>query len=390
MTTVTEFERLTALREMQLLDTPREDRFDRVVRLAQQFFKVPTVAVNLVDDDRQWTMAEVGLDTYELPRDVSFCSRVIEQDETMMVADARDDPRFRDNPLVTAPHGIRFYAGQPLHAPNGQRVGSLCLVDSEPRTLSDGELEVLRDLGEWVEKEMATDQDLDRAAEVQRQLNPRTGVQVPGYQVSGLCVPARAAGGDFYDWFIVDGRLQVTLADVMGKGVGAALIAASVRAVLRGASRFNELDEAVTRAAISLEEDLEDTESFVTAFAARIDVRSGVMDYVDAGHGLAVVFENGGGFRRLLTGGLPMGTMPGDTWRSERTVLEPGETLFMVSDGMLDYFPDPWEAVDTAQLANATTEDAWAFLEEVRAVASSQRHQDDVTALVVRRLPEPA
>jgi hypothetical protein len=386
---VTEFERLTALREMDLLDTPREERFDRVVRLAQQFFKVPMVAVNLVDENRQWTKAGVGVgDDPELPRDASFCSRVIEQDDTLHVQDARVDPRFRDNPMVTRPDGIRFYVGQPLHAPNGQRVGALCLVDLTPRELTEAELLVLRDLGEWVEKEMAIDYELDQAAEVQRRLNPRTGLQIPGYEVTGMCVPARAAGGDFYDWFLADGQLQVTLADVMGKGLGAALIAAGVRAVLRGSSRFNALDEAVTRSAASLQQDLEETGTFVTAFAARIDLATGVMDYVDAGHGLAVVFETGGGFRRLLTDGMPMGALPDDTWTARRTVLEPGETLLMVSDGMLDYFPDPWAAVDTAQLASATTESAEQFLDEVRAVARTHRHQDDVTAVVVRRLEE--
>lgn len=311
---------------------------------------------------------------------------MVEDETTLHVVDATRDPRFEDNPLVTGPGGIRFYAGHPLHAPNGQRIGALCLADQEPRELSPEELQVLRDLGEWVEKEMATDHELEQAAAVQRQLNPRTVVQVPGYDVAGMCVPARAAGGDFFDWMLVDGQLQVTLADVMGKSLGAALVAAGVRAVLRGASRYNSLAEAVTRSAASLEQDLYETGTFVTAFAARIDVGTGTMDYVDAGHGLAVVFQTDGDFRRLLTDGMPIGAVPDDTWRAGRTVLEPGETLFMVSDGMLDYFPDPWAAVETAQRACASSASAEEFLDEVRAVARRHRHKDDITAVVVRRL----
>lgn len=380
-----ERQRLNALHQLHLLDTPPDDRFDRVVRLAQQFFKVSTVAVNLIDESRQWTKAGVGVPEHEMPRDISFCSRAVEHGEILHVVDAREDPRFRHNPLVTEPDGIRFYAGQPLRAPNGQRVGALCLADGAPRELSATELRVLQDLGEWVEKEMASDQEFSQAAAVQRQLSPRTAVDVPGYDVAGMCVAARAVGGDFFDWTVVDDHLQVTLADVMGKGMGAALVAAGVRAVLRGASQY-PLGEALERSAISLEGDLQETGSFVTAFIARIDLRTGELAYADAGHGLAVIFQTDGGFRRLRTGGMPIGVLADDAWEVRHTVLEPGETLFLVSDGMLDYFPDPWTAVDTAQQACASSSSAHDFLDQVREVASCQRHEDDITAVVVRRL----
>lgn len=384
----TDEDMLSLVGQGELVDHAREERFARVVRLAHQIFKVPVVAVNLVDGDSLITHAAVGLPLGPMPLKTSMCRHTLDSDGGLYVPDALHDARFRHHEMVDRLGGIRFYAGHPLHAPNGQTIGALCLIDFTTRQLTSTERQLLRDLGEWVEKEMATDEELNQAGTVQRQLSPRTHVDAPGYDVAGMCMPSRSAGGDFYDWFMTDGGLQVVLADVMGKGLGAALIAAGVRSVLRGASRFNALDEAVTRSAASLQIDLEETATFVTAFAARIDLATGSLDYVDIGHGLAVVFDTDGGYRRLLTGGMPMGAIPGDSWTAGKTVLEPGETLFMVSDGLLDYFPDPWDAVDTAQRACARSRTAEDFLDVVRALARSERHQDDVTAVVVRRVQE--
>ena len=117
-------------------------------------------------------------------------------------------------------------------------------------------------------------------------------------------------GGDFYDWYALsDSTQQFLLGDVMGKGVPAALIASSVRAVLRGASRFNPLGEAVTRTAYSLDWDLDETGTFVTLFCARLDPATAVVEYVDAGHGLAVVVDGYGGHRQLVSDGLPLGAL---------------------------------------------------------------------------------
>ncbi len=164
----------------------------------------------------------------------------------------------------------------------------MCIIDDKPRTLTEGETKLLVDLADWVEKELASDAELLHAAEVQRGLLPQRPPDVPGFEIAGRCIPTRAAGGDFYDWYSLgDGTtFQVVLADVMGKGVGAALIAASVRALLRGASRFNPLDEAVIRTGLSLEADLDELGSFVTLFAVRLRSDDPTVQYVDAGHGL--------------------------------------------------------------------------------------------------------
>lgn len=378
--------RLRALRDLAILDTPREERFDRLVRLAQRVFDVPMVAVNLIDEDRQWTKAGVGIEG-ERPRDLSFCSRTIEQPETLVVEDALRDDRFREAPAVAGVARVRFYAGTPLKAPGGQRVGALCIVDQRPRTLSDVEKRLLEDLALWVEKELALHHELLEAGEVQRRLLPRTAPDVPGYEVAGKCVLAREVGGDFFDWYFVDGKLQFALADVMGKGIAAAIIAAGVRSVLRGASRFNELEQGFTRAAASLTEDLAETATFVTAFCARLDPANGVLQYVDAGHGLtAVLGPDGETYRQLDSDGLPIGALPDDDWTAQVIMLLPGETLVSVSDGVLDFFDSPVEALQAVLKENRGSATAGELVERITHFADGRIAEDDLTAIAVRRV----
>lgn len=144
-----EQERLALLYELLLLDTPPEERFDKIVEFAASEFNVPICLISLIDADRQWFKARVGIDTCETERDVSFCAHALLGDDILLVPDALRDPRFYDNPAVTgAPH-VRFYAGAPLTCARGLALGTLCLVDTVPRTLDTVEraiLESLRDL----------------------------------------------------------------------------------------------------------------------------------------------------------------------------------------------------------------------------------------------------
>lgn len=141
-----ERERLQALQALMVLDTPPEERFDRVVRFAAEQLDMPMALVTLVDGDRQWFKSRFGLDAPQTGRDVAFCAHAILQPETFVVEDTQLDERFVDNPLVTgAPH-IRFYAGAPLSAPGGERVGTLCVLDRKPRSLDTVEMAVLEAL----------------------------------------------------------------------------------------------------------------------------------------------------------------------------------------------------------------------------------------------------
>lgn len=146
-----EAERLQALFQQELLDSQPEPELDRIVALAARFFEVEIVLISLVDDCRQWFKAKSGLADSETPRDVSFCAHALHGDDIFEVPDASLDKRFWDNPLVIEEPFIRFYAGQPIRSENGYKLGTLCLIDSQPRTLTPKERELLQMLAQQVE-----------------------------------------------------------------------------------------------------------------------------------------------------------------------------------------------------------------------------------------------
>ncbi|MCA1940476.1 MAG: PAS domain S-box protein [Caenispirillum bisanense] len=148
MTTPAEDEahRLARLRAYAILDTPPEESFDRVTRLAARLFDVPIAAVSLVDADRQWFKSVFGLDVRQTHRDVAFCAHTIQGHDVLEVPDATADARFVGNTLVTGDPGIRFYAGAPLLTADGVALGSLCIIDRKPRALTEEQRQVLVDL----------------------------------------------------------------------------------------------------------------------------------------------------------------------------------------------------------------------------------------------------
>lgn len=154
-TPANEAERLAALFALLLLDTPPEERFDKIVAFAAEEFEVPIALISLLDTDRQWFKAAVGLgDTCQTGRDISFCGHAIMRAEIMVIENALLDERFHDNPLVSgAPH-IRFYAGAPLILSNGLALGTLCIIDTKPRQLDPMALAILSTLRGLVIQEL--------------------------------------------------------------------------------------------------------------------------------------------------------------------------------------------------------------------------------------------
>lgn len=149
-----EAERLAALYQLLILDTPPEERYDRIVRFAAEEFDVPIALITLLDRERLWIKANVGATVCETGRDISFCGHTILQDAPLLVPDAIDDVRFVDNPFVTGDAAIRFYAGVPLVLAGGARVGALCLLDRRPRALDALELGILSTLRDLVVMEL--------------------------------------------------------------------------------------------------------------------------------------------------------------------------------------------------------------------------------------------
>lgn len=152
-----EAERLSSLLNTRLLDTPIDNRFERVTRLVQNMLKVPIASFNLVDKDRQWAKSAQGLSVVEIAREQSFCAHAIQGERTMIVNDARTDDRFSGNPLVTGNPNIVFYAGCPVHAPDGHKIGALCAIDKKPRELLPRGVQMLRDLAGVLESELRLD-----------------------------------------------------------------------------------------------------------------------------------------------------------------------------------------------------------------------------------------
>ncbi|EKO3884934.1 PAS domain S-box protein, partial [Vibrio metschnikovii] len=168
-----ESERQKTLDKTGLLNSGSEARFDRITRLAQQIFSVPIALISLVDRDRQWFKSRQGLDALQTPREISFCGHAILNSEVFVIENALVDQRFCDNPLVMGAPDIRFYAGAPLHSTKGYRIGTLCLIDSQPRSFSSKQRSMLKDLA-------ATIEALIQAEELSNERLGKLTAQLPG------------------------------------------------------------------------------------------------------------------------------------------------------------------------------------------------------------------
>jgi anti-sigma regulatory factor (Ser/Thr protein kinase) len=172
--------RLAALRSYRILDTKPEHRFDDLAMLASQVCDAPIALITLVDAHRQWFKSHIGTDLTETPRSLSFCAHAMLDREIFIVPDAREDPRFRDNPLVTGDPNVRFYAGASLTSREGEPLGALCVIDHVPRTLTEDQSDALNALRRQAEAQLELRRNLmeletalaarDRAEEAQQQL----------------------------------------------------------------------------------------------------------------------------------------------------------------------------------------------------------------------------
>jgi PAS domain S-box-containing protein len=207
------------LRDLGILDTPAEAEFDALARAASLACGVPVSLLSLVDEDRQWFKANIGLDgVSETPREFAFCAHAIRGDDLMEVPDATQDTRFADNPLVTGEPGIQFYAGAPIRLSSGYTVGTLCVIDRQPVSLNDTQREILRCLAKaascaieaWRAKQVQEQAArtvheaaaLQRRSEAQlRRISEAAGIETWHYDLAsgeGVCSPgmARIRGGD--------------------------------------------------------------------------------------------------------------------------------------------------------------------------------------------------
>lgn len=361
---VNEAERLAELRALAILDTPPEERFDALVQLAQQLFRVPIVYVALIDTSRQWFKAHVGLNVIQTDRDISFCGHAILEQQPLIVPDARLDHRFADNPLVTGEPFVRFYAGHPLSGPHGYHVGTLCLVDREPRTLTDQEVQVLKQLARMAEVQLQlvdvvasqrqlleTQQqllatqaqlagELAEAADYMRSLLPAPLTEGP-VQTDWCYQASSQLGGDIFGYHWLDEEhFAFYLLDVCGHGVGSSLLASSVHTALRGQSLsgcdFHDPDAVLTAldAAFPMETH---HQKFFTIWYGVYQPSTRMLRCSAAGHHPAMLLANNDNtITPLGPRGLIIGLGVERRRIAETHVLPPDSRLYLFSDGVFE------------------------------------------------------
>ncbi|MDP9028718.1 MAG: SpoIIE family protein phosphatase [Actinomycetota bacterium] len=225
-----------------------------------------------------------------------------------------------------------------------------------------------------------------RAVDIQAALVPGARLVFSGFQIAGHSVASRAIGGDFYDWYAIDGGFAVTLGDVMGKGTGPSMVAAALRTSLRLESGFRSPAAALARVARVIEDELDSVSTFATVFAAHV-TNGGRVRYASAGHGLALLCHSDGSQTQLDSRGLPVGVMAGSRWTNNSAQLEPDDTLVVFSDGVLDLFSGGLVPLDEIGQMSGAAPSSDALLERIFSLVDPDSLDDDVTVIAIRRSP---
>jgi phosphoserine phosphatase RsbU/P len=353
-----EAERLAELQALEILDTPSEARFDRIVEVAARVFRTPIAYVAMVDANRQWFKAGCGVNQSETHRSTSFCSHTILQNSPMVVPDALLDPRFVDSPLVVGDPYIRFYAGHPLVGPGGRNVGTLCLADRQPRTFDDNDLEMLARFAAMVEHELGMvglirtqhelletkSQLLATQAELAHELS-EAATYVESLLPAPLDGPIRTdwqfvssskLGGDFFGYrWLNEHHLAIYILDVMGHGVGAALLSTSVESALRGGAIANLAfnDPAAVISALNLAFPMRENDGrFFSMWYGVYDNRDRSLVYTNAGHPPPLMFD-GGKVSKLEATGTMVGVLSESEFQVKRISIPRKSRLYLYSDG---------------------------------------------------------
>jgi len=308
------------------------------------------------------------------------------------------DPGFSDQEWARR-EGMVAFAGYPLVV-NDRTVGVIALFFQQQMTEAVlGTLASVADeiavgivrqraeiaLGESERRRLRLQTQLEFAAQVQERLLPREAPQLPGFEVAARCLPAYQVGGDFYDWQQISPELfSLTLGDVMGKGPAAAMLMATVRASLRAVSQSLAPAAALQQAELALRQDLDNAESFVTLFHARLEIAKRRLSYVDCGHGCVFLLRADGKVAELLPRGLPFGVLAGDVFEEGCIELYQGDSLILFSDGLMEALQET--EFDNASLARQLWADTPRQMIDrlVEIMPSSALPPDDMTLVVLK------
>jgi sigma-B regulation protein RsbU (phosphoserine phosphatase) len=411
-----EQQRLAAVRRYAILDTPPEDIFDRICALAARIFNVPIATVTIVDEDRIWFKAATGLPAGQIPRDPGLCASAILTDAPYLVTDAAVDPRILNNPLVRGELGLRFYAAAPIVTADGHRLGTVDVIDTQPRQVTDAELDRLADLAAIVADELELRRAALRQATTERaarqrveaewhhaqdvatalghNLVPSRLAQVPGLETAAFHQPLSDdhIGGDFYDLFPTDatGTWAVFLGDVCGKGLAAAALTALVRYTLRAAALIDD-DPAAVLANLhhTIMLDPETNEySYCTLAYSRLQPQPGGyrLTITVAGHPPPLLIRGDGATTTVAGTGPAAGLLADATYSATTIDLYPGDTLVLYTDGITDLrLGEGWPGPDdlTDLLAGTATAAAAVIARIQQLTATIEHPHDDIAALAV-------
>lgn len=414
-TPANETERLASLRSLGLLDTPPEERFDTITRLAARMFGVPIAYISLVDENRQFLKSRVGLDFCETGRDVSFCGHAILKTEPLIIPDTLLDERFADNPQVVGEPFTRFYAGLPLQGPGpeGLNIATLCLMDRTPRQLSDAEIQQLKLLGQIAERELRLGevirmqddllQTKNALIESQRLINQQMD-EALAYVLSLLppeltekvrasyqFLPSSTLGGDSFGFHWLDeNHLAIYLLDVCGHGVGSALLSVSAMNVLKTQTLPDTdfFEPAAVLQALNRTFRMESHGGmFFTIWYGVLDVKGGRLRYSSAGHPPAVVVRPGHAPQPVGEPALPIGTFEHAQFETGETDVPSDAHLYVFSDGIYEV-RQPDSTMGTYEQFLASLAGAPSATEVIRIVREKNQadaFDDDVSVLRIDR-----
>ena len=348
--------RVEDLRRLDILLTEPEEVFDRITEELARIFEVPGAMMSFTDEDTQYFKSAVGLppefaETRTEPRELSVCSFVIGENQMLVVDDLLSDDRFRDDPHVVA-SGARFYVGTPLRSDSGRAIGTLCLVDTQPRTMGQRERALLRLIADGVmaqvklrsasrqllKRTQQIERDLEQAVQMQRFLLPPAHMEGDQWSISHLYQPYEHLGGDFVDVHRrPDGRLALLVADVSGHGTSSALTVAMAKTAFHRVAPSvvapAELLSTLNRELIGIVP----PNQFMTAWAALFNPPTRQMIIASAGHPYPLQIRDAQVEVIRHDNEVPL-LIERDQWYTNQTTigLAPGDRLLVYTDGAIE------------------------------------------------------
>ena len=331
-------------------------------RLAAKEYSVVLLDVRLPDESGYGLLGEL---------------RALRPDMAVVMISGVDDPELGK---AAVEHGAYAYFVKPIGSTE------LYLAVENAFRRRNLELEYKNNLHRLEKMVADRAQQMATAAHVQAGMLPKSPMTGEGFEVAAHFSPAREISGDFYDWYVPgDKRIAVTLGDVMGKGLPAAMMMATVRAALRASAQLEDLEQSVRLAARVMEAPLEANQAFVTVFHGVLDTPTGDLHYIDAGHGHARILRGSTGQENLSLRGAPIGMFPDTEFAIGWANLKPGDTLLVFSDGLLDLRPDMGIKDVLLPADVRSTQSAQDLVDLLAKGARSRELSDDVTVLALRR-----